>query len=149
MRNLQQITSGLRKSKTPTGVNQQQWANAVNWTIEAWKCHLAGQQWTHQIEICAPEQYYALLDKCGNLIVKNTQLIGFKNNIAINKWMHQLKDQIVDMRARGEFNEAIRYNSLVQHIAQFVLPTPNETALKRNKKNVVKGHKLIRIKPVA
>lgn len=149
MKNLQQITSGLRKAKTPQGVSQQQWANAVNWTIEAWKCHLAGQQWMHQIEICAPEQYYALLDKWGNLIVKNADLIRFKNNSAIQNWVVQLKEQIADMRARGEFNEAIRWNAVVQHMEQFVLPTPNENAFKMHKKNVVKGHRLIRIKAVA
>jgi hypothetical protein len=145
MKTLHQITNRLRKSSTPTGVNNAQWANAVNWTIEAWKCYLAGQKWMHALTICAPEQYYALLNKTGELIVGNKSLLRFENNGAISNWTAQLKEQIADMRSKGEFNESLRWGRILAELEQFMLPTPNENSIKTMKPRV-KGHRLIRIK---
>lgn len=142
------IKNAARKKNTPELVKPSVWANAVNWTIEAWNCYLKGQKWTHGFEICCPEQYYLLLNDKGTFILEDTNGLTFTNNLANAKWMQQLQAQIIEMQTKGEWVEAFRWTKLLKKIKGNVKPTPNEDHLVRTKAPI-KGQRLIRINSAA
>lgn len=148
MISIQNITTTSRQKNKPNQVSASSWANAVNWNIEAWKCYLSGQKWAHSFEICCPEQYYMLLNKKGQFILDNLELVSFTNSVANQEWVNRLSIQIADMRAKGEWTEAIVWSRLLNKVTMNLVPTPNEDAFKKSKK-VVKGYRLIRIKTAA
>jgi hypothetical protein len=148
MISIQNIKTIARQKSKPASVSSSAWANAMNWNIEAWKCHLNGQKWAHDFVICCPEQYLMLLDKKGRFILSNPELIQFNDNVANREWAKRLVIQIADMQARGEWNEALIWSKLFTQITRFQRPTPNENKLAKTKK-VIKGHRLIRIKSAA
>ncbi len=137
-----------RKKNAPMNVSPSEWANAMNWSIEAWKCILSGQKWVHDFEICCPEQYYMLINRKGEFILSEAENVSFSNSLANKNWVKNLENQVADMRARNEWMEALQWMKLIEKINQNPLPTPNETDFIKTK-NVVKGHKLIRIKSAA
>ena len=71
MRNLGDIKLAVRKKNKPEYMSKLEWANSINWTIEAWKCYVHGQKWIHDFVITCPEQYFLLLDAKGNLFCRN------------------------------------------------------------------------------
>jgi hypothetical protein len=148
MISIQSIKTEARQKNKPTVVSSTDWANAINWTIEAWKCHLNGQKWAHDFEVCCPEQYYMLLDDNGKLILSNPESITFSDTLANREWITKLSHQIADMRAKGEWTEAAEWVKLLNLVSQNQSYTPNEDAYIKRKKSV-KGYRLIRIKNVA
>ena len=145
---MENIIKTARLKNKPANVSAATWANAMNWNIEAWKCHVAGQKWSHSFEICCPEQYFMLLDKKGNFILKNVTDIRFADSIANRSWIKRLEQLVSDMRSKKEWNESMQWASLILKIKENQQITPNEDAFRKSK-TVVKGYRLIRIKSAA
>ena len=148
MKTLENITKNARLKSKPSNISGTAWSNAMNWTIEAWKCELRGQKWVHSFEICCPEQYYLLLDETGRFILSDVNDLNFTDSPAMNKWAVKLESQIADMRSKNEWVESLRWAKLLGLINENLKTTPNEDAFIKSKK-VVKGHRLIRIKSAA
>ena len=147
MRTLDKIKIATRKKVKPTNISKLEWANAVNWTIEAWKCYLNGQKWVHEFEVLCPEQYFMLIDAEGQLILPELKNVKFANNEPNREWSNRLRKQIIEMRARGEWNESMEWTKVLRQLVRFHGVSPNQDALEKNK--AIKGHKLIRIKSAA
>jgi hypothetical protein len=144
---IEKIKRTARQKSKPVNVSSSDWANAMNWNIEAWKCYFDGQKWVHQFEVCCPEQYYMLIDKKGKFILPLSQ-VCFSENELNKLWLKRLESQIMDMQEKGEWNEALQWRKLYNRIQKFQLPTPNEDHFKKSKKTI-KGHRLIRINVAA
>lgn len=145
---VENITKSARLKSKPNNISGTAWSNAMNWTIEAWKCELRGQKWAHSFEICCPEQYYMLLDDNGRFILTGVIDLKFTDSPAMNKWAVKLESQIADMRSKNEWVESLRWAKLLGLIRENVNTKPNEDAFIKTKK-VVKGHRLIRINNAA
>lgn len=148
MKTIENFTKTARIKSKPVHVSAVAWANAMNWSIEAWKCILGGQKWTHSFEICCPEQYYMLLDAEGKFILEEVDNVKFIDSLANRAWVSTLEKLVVDMRSKSEFNESLQWVALIAKIKDNQQTTPNEDAF-RKRKVVVKGHRLIRIKTAA
>lgn len=144
---LNQLKQDIRRVSKPSNVSSNEWANAVNWNIEVWKCHLSGQQWNIPLEISCPEQYQLLLNEDGNSIVENVELLNFKDNYANRMWAEKLTHLVSDMREKGEWVESLNWIKLLNRVSQNQRPTPNEGLIRS--KGRVKGHKLIRVNQAA
>ena len=133
MKTLQDVKSTARKKTTPANISKQEWASAVNWAIEAWKCHLNGQNWIHDFVVKCPEQYELMVNEKGNFLfpLKNVQ---FANNEANKAWAVRLRSAIQEMRAKGEWNESIEWAKVWRQLVSFQGNSPNQEALKRQKK---------------
>ena len=145
---IENIKKNARSKSQPIIVGASAWANAMNWNIEAWKCVLDGQKWTHTFEICCPEQYFLLLDESGQFILSDSKSVKFIDTVANRRWITELENLIIDMRAKQEWTEAKRWEALVSKIKNIQISTPNEDAYKMTKR-IVKGHRLIRINSAA
>lgn len=145
---LEHIVKEARLKSKPQNVSPKEWANAMNWNIEAWKCILNGQKWVHEFEICCPEQYHMLLNKKGQFILSDSENVVFKNTNSIRIWLKELEQQVADMRSKSEWIEALQWSMLIKKITHKTLPTPNEAGFVKTKK-IVKGYKLVRIKSAA
>jgi hypothetical protein len=143
-----QIQKDIRSKSKPTHVSTIEWANSVNWTIEAWKCHLSGQKWVHSFTICCPEQYALLTDENGRFILENVKDLRFSTNLANRLWMNRLEAQIQEMKANDEWLESIAWSRLLDKIRES-FPEVIVPQTKYPTKRVVKGHRLIRIKVAA
>lgn len=148
MTTIDNFTKTARLKSKPANVSAATWANAINWSIEAWKCVLGGQKWVHTFEVCCPEQYYLLLDDKGKFILEDSENVKFSNSIANGMWVSKLEKLVIDMRSKSEFNESRQWANLIAKIRDNQDNTPNEDAFKKSK-TVVKGHRLIRIKSAA
>lgn len=146
MKTLEEFKAIARQKTKPSNISKQEWANAINWSIEAWKCHLDGQTWIHDFVIKCPEQYYLMVNERGQFLfpLKNVQ---FANNDANKAWAVRLRKSIQEMRAKGEWNESMEWTKVLRQLVSFQGVSPNQEALKKNK--TVKGYKLIRIKSAA
>jgi len=144
---IEKIKRAVRQKAKPSHISSMEWANAMNWNIEAWKCYFNGQKWVHQFEVCCPEQYDMLIDKKGKFILPLEQ-VSFRDNEINKLWTKRLQNQIVDMQEKGEWNEALQWRKLYNRIQSFQRATPNEDHFKKTK-TTVKGHRLIRIKSAA
>jgi hypothetical protein len=147
MRNLEEIKLKVRKKNKPAYVSKSNWANSINWTIEAWKCYMNGQKWIHDFVVTCPEHYFMLLDENGKFILPELKTVRFENNEANNSWSKELRLQISEMRDRGEWNESIEWTKVLRQLVKFQGVTPNQDRLVQTK--TIKGHRLIRIKPAA
>jgi hypothetical protein len=148
MNTFQDIKTTARQRNKPTNVDSSAWANAMNWNIEAWKCHLKGQKWAHTFEICCPEQYFMLLDENGKFILSESTKVHFANTPGNRVWANRIKSQMEDMRLKGEWNEALEWSRLFSKLTKDTLLHPNEAAF-ANRKKTVKGYRLIRINTAA
>jgi len=148
MTTIENFTKTARLKSKPTNVSAATWANAMNWSIEAWKCVLGGQKWAHSFEVCCPEQYYMLLDTQSKFILEDVENVKFADSIANRAWVSKLEKLVIDMRSKSEFNESLQWVALIAKIKDNQQNTPNEDAFRKGK-TVVKGHRLIRIKSAA
>lgn len=146
MYSIADIKQNTRQKNKPANLSKMEWVSSVNWTIEAWKCHLNGQKWIHEFVINCPEQYHMLLDEKGEFILPNLKKVRFADNEANRDWAVVLRKQIIEMRERGEWNESIEWTKVLRQLMKFQGSSPNEDLLKNK---AVRGHKLIRIKSAA
>ena len=143
-----QIQKDIRSKSKPTHVSTTEWADSINWTIEAWKCHLSGQKWTHPFTICCPEQYALLTDEKGKFILDNVKELHYSSNLANRLWVNRLETQIREMKANDEWLESISWSKLLDQIRES-FPKASTNLATYPAKRVVKGHRLIRIKTAA
>ena len=147
MRSLNKIKSTIRQKNKPLNLTKLQWVNSVNWTIEAWKCYLGNQVWAHDFVITCPEQYLMMLNEKGMFILSDIKNVRFADNEANKAWELVLKNQIYEMRSRGEWNESIEWTKVLRQLVRCQGISPNEENFLRKK--TIKGHRLIRIKTAA
>ncbi|MFT4754539.1 MAG: hypothetical protein ACI85Q_002098 [Salibacteraceae bacterium] len=147
MNNLNKIKSVVRTKNKPAGISKRVWANSINWTIEAWKCYISGQNWIHDFIITCPEQYLLMINEHGVFILPELKSVKFEDNEANKAWSLKLRNQIIEMRDRGEWNESIEWTKVLRQLVKFQGISPNQENLLKRKS--VKGHRLIRIKPAA
>mgnify|MGYP000520336837 CR=1 FL=1 len=146
MKTIHQIKAVSRQKNKPSNVSKVEWANAINWTIEAWKCHLKGQTWIHDFVIKCPEQYFLMLNEKGQFIFP-LKSVRFEDNDANTAWAVRLRHGIQEMRIKGEWNESMEWTKVLRQLIRYQGVSPNQDALK--KRQAIKGYKLIRIKPAA
>lgn len=146
MKTFEEIKAASRQKTKPGMISKGEWANAVNWTIEAWKCYLNGQIWIHDFVIKCPEQYFLMLNEKGQFIFP-LKSIRFENNEANRAWAVRLRNGIQEMRLKGEWNESVEWTKVLRQLVSYQGISPNQDALKKHQ--AVKGHKLIRIKSAA
>ncbi|HAW21745.1 hypothetical protein N8004_00670 [Salibacteraceae bacterium] len=82
----------LNSFHRPANYTDSAWRQLLDQSREVWNLFLSGEEWKEKLDITCKEAYLMLVDKNGELIIKDDTLLNYVQNQHVTSWKKRLEE---------------------------------------------------------
>ena len=99
----------LNSFHRPANYTDSAWRQLLDQSREVWNLFLSGEEWKEKLDITCKEAYLMLVDKNGELIIKDDTLLNYVKTEQVLGWMKRLEEIALKAIRDKKYEIAERY----------------------------------------